>query len=172
VKFGKLSRLDVRDAVQGSVQRIKTGEADSPEGARHAMIGVVVVGHCRLPEELISAAELIVGKLKGFQGVSIGPSSNPDEIRDRIAGAIRKVDSGSGVLILTDMFGGTPSTISFSFLEENRIEVVTGVNLPMLLKLSTSGTEMALRELAQFIKGYGQKNINIASEILSKNVKK
>jgi PTS system mannose-specific IIA component len=81
------------------------------------------------------------------------------------------VDKGSGVLILTDMFGGTPSTISFSFLQENRIEVVTGVNLPMLLKLSTYDHDMALGELAEFIKSYGQRNINIASEILRKGAK-
>ncbi len=135
------------------------------------MIGVVVVTHCGLADELISAAELIVGSLKGFKGVSIDPKSDPDEIRENIAAAIRKVDRGSGVLILTDMFGGTPSTISFSFLQENRIEVVTGVNLPMLLKLSTYDRDMTLGELAEFIKSYGQKNINIASEILQKGVK-
>ena len=99
------------------------------------MVGVVVVTHCRLAEELIAAAELIVGRLKGFAGISIDPGHNPDEIRERIVAAIRKVDKGSGVLILTDLFGGTPSTISFSFLQDDRIEVVTGVNLPMLLKL-------------------------------------
>jgi PTS system mannose-specific IIA component len=133
------------------------------------MIGVVVVTHCRLAEELISAAELIVGRLKGFVGISIDPSSNPDEIRERIAVGVRKVDKGSGVLILTDMFGGTPSTISFSFLQDNRIEVVTGVNLPMLLKLSTHDSDMKLGELAEFIKSYGQRNINVASEILRKS---
>jgi len=136
------------------------------------MIGVVVVTHCRLAEELISAAQMIVGQLKGFEGVSIDPRNNPDEIRERIAAAIRKVDRGSGVLILTDMFGGTPSTISFSFLQDNRIEVVTGVNLPMLLKLSTYDSDMTLGELAEFIKSYGQKNINIASEILKKGVER
>ncbi len=136
------------------------------------MIGVVVVTHCRLAEELICAAELIVGQLKGFKGISIDPKSDPDEIRERIADAIRRVDRGSGVLILTDMFGGTPSTISFSFLQDNRIEVVTGVNLPMLLKLSTYEGDMTLAELAEFIKSYGQKNINIASEILQKGAKR
>jgi PTS system mannose-specific IIA component len=135
------------------------------------MIGVVVVTHCRLAEELIAAAEFIVGRLKGFEGVSIGKTSQPDEIREQIAAAIRKVDTGSGVLILTDMFGGTPSTISFSFLHDNRIEVVTGVNLPMLLKLSTYEGEMSLGKMAEFIRSYGQKNINIASEILKKGAK-
>jgi PTS system mannose-specific IIA component len=134
------------------------------------MVGVVVVTHCRLAEELIAAAEFIVGRLKAFEGISIDSKSNPDEIREKIAAAIRKVDKGSGVLILTDMFGGTPSTISFSFLQENRIEVVTGVNLPMLLKLSTYDRDMTLGELAAFIRSYGQKNINIASEILKKGM--
>ncbi|MBW2122984.1 MAG: PTS sugar transporter subunit IIA, partial [Deltaproteobacteria bacterium] len=134
-------------------------------------VGVVVVTHCRLAEELISAAELIVGPLKGVEGICIDPRADPDEIRDRIGEGIRKVDKGSGVLILTDMFGGTPSTISFSFLQDNRIEVVTGVNLPMLLKLSTYEGDMALGELAEFIRSYGQRNINIASEILKKGVK-
>jgi len=135
------------------------------------MVGVVIVTHCRLAEELMAAAELIVGRLKGFKGISIDPKSNPDEIRDRIAEAVRKVNKGAGVLILTDMFGGTPSTISFSFLQEDRIEVVTGVNLPMLLKLSTYDHDMNLGELAEFIKSYGQRNINIASEILRKGAK-
>jgi PTS system mannose-specific IIA component len=134
------------------------------------MVGVIVVTHCRLAEELIAAAELIVGRLKRFRAISIDSASNPDEIRDRIAAAIRQVDKGEGVLILTDMFGGTPSTISFSFLQENRIEVVTGVNLPMLLKLSTYEREGTLGELAEFIRSYGQKNINVASEILKKGV--
>jgi PTS system mannose-specific IIA component len=139
-------------------------------GKGDGMIGVVVVTHCRLAEELIAAAELIVGRLKGFKAVSIDSKSNPDEIRDKIAAGIRKVDRGGGVLVLTDMFGGTPSTISFSFLQENKIEVVTGVNLPMLLKLSTYEGETTLSELARFIRSYGQKNINIASEILKQGM--
>ena len=135
------------------------------------MVGIVIVTHLRLGEELLAVAELIVGKLKQFEAVSIDPSEGVDEIREKISGAIRKVDRGKGVLILTDMFGGTPSNISLSFLEEWKIEVITGVNLPMLLKLSTYEGEGELVELAGFIKTYGQKNINLASEILKKNVK-
>jgi PTS system mannose-specific IIA component len=135
------------------------------------MVGIVIVTHLRLGEELLAVAELIVGKLKQFDAVSIDPSEGVEEIREKISASIRKVDRGEGILILTDMFGGTPSNISLSFLEESKIEVITGVNLPMLLKLSTYEGEGDLVELAQFIKTYGQKNINLASEILKKNVK-
>jgi PTS system mannose-specific IIA component len=135
------------------------------------MVGIVIVTHLRLGEELLAVAELIVGKLKQFEAVSINPTEEVEEMREKISAAIRKVDGGKGVLILTDMFGGTPSNISLSFLEEWKIEVITGVNLPMLLKLSTYEGEEDLAELAEFIKTYGQKNINLASEILKKNVK-
>ena len=135
------------------------------------MVGIVIVTHLRLGEELLAVAELIVGKLKQFEAVSIDPSEGVEEIREKISASIRKVDRGKGILILTDMFGGTPSNISLSFLEEWKIEVITGVNLPMLLKLSTYEGEEDLVELAEFIKTYGQKNINLASEILKKNVK-
>jgi PTS system mannose-specific IIA component len=137
------------------------------------MVGVVIVTHCHLAEELIAAAELVVGEeLKQFYPVSIDPKEDSEEIREKIIAAIRKVDGGGGVLILTDMYGGTPSNISLSFLEEKRIEVITGVNLPMLLKLATYKNEMSLEELAFFITDYGQKNINLASEVLKKRVEK
>jgi PTS system mannose-specific IIA component len=137
------------------------------------MIGVIVVTHCHLSEELIAAARLVVGEeLKQFEAVSIAPSEGSEEIRKKIVTAIRRVDGGQGVLILTDMYGGTPSNISLSFLEEKKIEVITGVNLPMLLKLATSETDMDLETLAAFITDYGQRNINLASEVLKKRVEK
>jgi PTS system mannose-specific IIA component len=137
------------------------------------MIGVVVVTHCHLSEELIAAARLVVGEeLKQFEAVSIAPSEGSEEIRKKIVTAIRRVDGGQGVLILTDMYGGTPSNISLSFLEDKKIEVITGVNLPMLLKLATSETDMDLETLAAFITDYGQRNINLASEVLKKRVEK
>jgi PTS system mannose-specific IIA component len=135
------------------------------------MVGIVLVTHLRLGEELLAVTELIVGKLKQFEAVSIDPTERVEEITEKISAAIRRVDRGKGILILTDMFGGTPSNISLSFLEEWKIEVITGVNLPMLLKLSTDERERDLVGLAEFIKSYGQKNINLASEILKKNVK-
>lgn len=137
------------------------------------MVGVIVVTHCHLAEELIAAAQLVVGgDLKQFQPVSIDPKEGSEEIRTKIISAIRKVDEGQGVLILTDMYGGTPSNISLSFLEEKKIEVITGVNLPMLLKLATYKDDMDLESLAAFITDYGQRNINLASEVLKKRVKK
>ena len=137
------------------------------------MVGVVVVTHCHLGEELISAAELVVGEeLKQFQPVSVDRTEGSEDIREKIISAIRKVDAGQGVLILTDMYGGTPSNISLSFLEEKRIEVITGVNLPMLLKLATYQNDMDLEALAVFITEYGQRNINLASEVLKKRVDK
>jgi PTS system mannose-specific IIA component len=137
------------------------------------MVGVVVVTHCHLAEELISAAKLVVGEnLKQFQAVSVDPKEGSEEIREKIVSAIRKVDEGQGVLILTDMYGGTPSNISLSFLEEKKIEVITGVNLPMLLKLATYANDMNLEELASFITDYGQKNINLASDVLKKRADK
>ncbi len=135
------------------------------------MVGIIIVTHLRLGEELLAVAELILGKLKHLEAVSINATEGIEEIKEKISEAIRKVDRGKGVLILTDMFGGTPSNISLSFLEEWKIEVITGVNLPMLLKLCTYEGEENLAELAEFIKTYGQKNINLASEILKKNVK-
>ena len=137
------------------------------------MVGVVIVTHCHLAEELIAAAQLVVGEeLRQFQPVSIDPKEGSEEIREKIIAAIRKVDGGQGVLILTDMYGGTPSNISLSFLEERKIEVITGVNLPMLLKLATYKNEMSLEELAFFITDYGQRNINLASEVLKTRVEK
>jgi PTS system mannose-specific IIA component len=137
------------------------------------MIGIVVVTHCRLAEELIAAARLVVGEeLRQFQPVSVDPKETSEEIRQKILGAIKKVEAGKGVLILTDMYGGTPSNISLSLLEEKRVEVITGVNLPMLLKLATSQSDQELEPLAAYITDYGQRNINLASDVLRKRVEK
>lgn len=130
------------------------------------MIGVVVVAHYRLGEELLQALRLIVPEARGFAAVSVDPKQSVDEMRAAISEAIDRVEQGAGVLILTDMFGGTPSNIALSFLGEKRIEVVTGVNLPMLIKLATLRKTQPLDELAAFIKGYGQRNISLASELL------
>jgi PTS system mannose-specific IIA component len=130
------------------------------------MIGVVIVCHCSLAREFLNTLELIVGPVEGFQAVPIEPQQDVEKIRTEIAGALRKVDTGEGALILTDMFGGTPSNISLSFLDEKRVEVISGVNLPMLIKLASFREGKSLEELASFIKAYGQKNISIASEIL------
>lgn len=130
------------------------------------MIGVVIVCHCDLAQEFLKTLELIIGPVEGFQAVSIDPKQDVEAIRSEIASGLKKVEDGAGSLILTDMFGGTPSNISLSFLDEKKVEVISGVNLPMLIKLASFREGKTLEELAAFIKAYGQRNISIASEIL------
>ncbi len=130
------------------------------------MVGLVVATHGQLADELLRSAAGIVGPLDRCEGVSITASSSMEDARKRLGEAIQRVDDGQGVLILTDMFGGTPANLALTFLEE-RIEVVTGVNLPMILKLATGRADnLALRPLAELITSYGQKNITLASELL------
>ena len=129
-------------------------------------VGVLIVTHYRLGEEFLQALRLIVPNAPEFYAVSIDPKQSVDEMRTAISEAMAAADTGSGVLVLTDMFGGTPSNISLSFLEERQVEVVTGVNLPMLIKLATLSEDKTIVELARFIKDYGQRNISVASEIL------
>jgi PTS system mannose-specific IIA component len=129
-------------------------------------IGVVIVTHYGLGAEFLQALRLIVPDGAEFGSVSIDPSQSVNEMRESISTALRERDNGDGVLILTDMFGGTPSNMSLSFLDEHHVEVVTGINLPMLIKLATLTEEKSLEELARFIKEYGQRNISVASELL------
>jgi PTS system mannose-specific IIA component len=132
------------------------------------MVGVVLVTHPNLGEEFIRSAELICGKLPYLAPVSIDTGRGVEELREEIAKAIKSVDTGKGILILTDMFGGTPSNMSLAFLSENRVEVVTGLNLPMLIKISNCREGRSLQELAKMVKEAGQRNINLASEVLQK----
>jgi mannose PTS system EIIA component len=134
------------------------------------MIGVLITTHGNLGSELIKAAELIRGSLKGIVHISVDQTKGVEDLKKEISTAIKKLDQGRGVLILTDLFGGTPSNISLSFMKEGKVEVITGVNLPMLLKLPDIREGMSLKEFAQHIKEYGIKNISLASEILSKKV--
>ena len=129
-------------------------------------IGVVIVTHYRLGDEFLQALRLIVPEAPEFRAVSIEPSQSVDEMRSQISVALDAADQGDGVLVLTDMFGGTPSNIALSFLDEHQVEVVTGLNLPMLIKLATLRETKSLEELAAFIKQYGQRNISVASELL------
>ncbi len=131
------------------------------------MIGVVIVSHYRLAEELLQAVRLIVGEAKNFRAIGLDPSAPPEEMRSRIDKALQEVDTGEGVLVLTDMFGGTPSNLCLSFLEEGRIEVVTGVNLPMLVKLASLKDPIAIHEAAGLARDYGQRNISVASDVLA-----
>jgi len=130
------------------------------------MIGVIVVTHSRLGEELVDAAKKIVGEEMRLHAVSIDWNDDVDKARKRIQDGMKKVDNGDGVLILTDMFGGTPSNISLSFLEKGKVEIVTGVNLPMLIKYSTLKDVRDLEDLAVRLKEQGMKSIHVATEIL------
>jgi PTS system mannose-specific IIA component len=129
-------------------------------------VGVVLVTHYRLGEEFLQALRLIVPEAPRFLAVSVEPAMSVEEIRKAIADRLREADRGDGVLVLTDMFGGTPSNMSLSFHAEQRVEVVTGLNLPMLIKLATLTEEKPLEDLARLIAGYGQRNISVASELL------
>jgi PTS system mannose-specific IIA component len=133
-------------------------------------VGVVIVTHYGLGHEFLQALRLILPDAPPFASVSVDPNQAVEEIRQSIAAALAEQEKGQGVLVLTDMFGGTPSNMSLSFLEEQHVEVVTGINLPMLIKLATLAQEQAeskpLEELATFIKEYGQRNISVASELL------
>ncbi len=134
------------------------------------MIGILITTHAGLGRELMRAAEMIKGEMKGVMCISLDQTTGMDTIKDEISTAIKKLDQGEGVLILTDLFGGTPSNVSLSFMKEGKVEVVTGVNLPMLLKISEVKEKMPLKDFARFISEYGIKNIYVASEVLNKKV--
>ncbi len=130
-------------------------------------VGIVIVTHHQLGEEFLRALRLIVPDAPRYHSVSLEPSQPVNEMREAIAAALKAADEGAGVLVLTDMFGGTPSNMSLSFLDERHVEVVTGLNLPMLIKLATFREETSLEELARLIKEYGQRNISVASELIA-----
>jgi mannose PTS system EIIA component len=131
------------------------------------MVGILIVTHGRLAHELVDTTKTIVGKnVENMVPISVGWNDDMADIQKTISSAISKVDQGQGVLILTDMFGGTPSNISLSFLSE-KVEIITGVNLPMLIKIVNVGDRYNLKELAQLIHEQGKKSIYLASEILS-----
>jgi PTS system mannose-specific IIA component len=135
------------------------------------MIGIVIVTHCNLGVELIRSAEFIVGNLGKAKAVSLNPEDQVETLRGKIVEAIEKMDTGDGVILLTDMFGGTPSNISLSFLAEGKVEVVTGVNLPMLVGLASKREGKSLNQVAKEIKEYGLRSIALAGEILKKEIK-
>lgn len=130
------------------------------------MIGAIVITHGKLGEELLNIVELIAGRQENVKIVSI---TSPDKVDDavvQIKSAIKAVNQGQGVLLLTDMFGGTPSNISLSFLDKSDVEVVTGINLPMLMKFVDSRDKKDIKELADLIMEYGKKSISVASNRL------
>lgn len=131
------------------------------------MIGGVIVTHGQLANELVSAAEMIVGEINHVTAVSIGWHDDVEVAREEIERAVRRVDAGSGVLLLTDMFGGTPTNIAASYLGSAQVEVVTGVNLPMVIKLAAQDKEETLLELARRVRDEGQQQIHLAGDILA-----
>lgn len=138
------------------------------------MIGIVVVTHGQLARELVAAAEMIMGEIPNVTAVSIGWHESPDDAQREIEDAIARAESGKGTVVLTDMFGGTPSNLSMTFLEKGRVEVVTGVNLPMLIRLASLREEDAadnLMELAAEAAREGRDNIYLAGNLLARKEK-
>jgi len=134
------------------------------------MTGIVIVTHCRLGEALIEAAEFILNsKPEAVTSVSVNINENAEKLHKDILGGIQEVNHNRGVLILTDMFGGTPSNLSYSFLEEGRIEVLTGINLPILIKALSIRDKKDLADVAKELEEYGKKSISLASGILKGN---
>lgn len=134
------------------------------------MIGIVIATHSQLGDAFIDTAEFILGnRPETTVSVSINLNENVDKLRQKIVEGIKKVDQQEGVLILTDMFGGTPSNLSYSFLEEGRVEVISGVNLPMLIKAVEAREKKQLSELAVDLEAFGKKSISLASGILKGN---
>ena len=131
------------------------------------MIGGLIVTHGRLAIELLNAAEMIVGEVHHITAVSLGWHDDVDMTTGMIEKALERVKYPDGVLILTDMFGGTPTNISSTFLDQDKVEVVTGVNLPMVIKLAQIGEGQTLAAAANIVKEQGQKSIYIASQLLA-----
>lgn len=129
-------------------------------------IGGVIISHGQLANELLAAAEMIVGQVAHVTAVSMGWHDDVDAARDEIERAINRVSKGSGVLLLTDMFGGTPTNIASMFLAEGEVEVVTGVNLPMVIKVVSQSDDESLAELARRVKEQGREGIYLAGELL------
>ncbi|KIH76577.1 PTS system, mannose-specific IIA component [Geoalkalibacter ferrihydriticus] len=133
------------------------------------MIGLVIATHAGLARELLLATEMIVGPVTQARAVGIQREDSVEEVRGALADAIEAVRAGDqGVLIMTDLFGGTPSNLSISFLDPQRIEVLTGVNLPMVLKFFNSRDDLNVTELAGQLKAYGQQSMALASEFLER----
>jgi PTS system mannose-specific IIA component len=130
------------------------------------MIGALVVTHGHLGQELVAAAEMIVGEVAHIQSVSIGWHDDVNDARKDIEKRISEVESGMGVLILTDMFGGTPSNIAISLHDPGKIEVVTGVNLPMIIKIASQKEGESLNSLARVVRDQGRSSISMASDFL------
>jgi len=134
------------------------------------MVGIVVVTHGKLAQELISTIKFVISDNPAvkMEGLSLDPSKEFDTFTQEIKKAIKRVDEGDGILLVTDMFGGTPSNISLTYLEDKKVEVISGVNLPMLLKLSTLSASVTLDEAVKIAETAGRDNVIVASKLLNK----
>ena len=130
------------------------------------MIGLVLVTHGRLAEEFVVAMEHVVGQQERIEPISIGPDDDMEARRADIAAAIARVDEGRGVIVLSDLFGGTPSNLAISLMEAGRIEVIAGINLPMLIRLGSARKTMTVTEAVAAARDAGRKYITVASEVL------
>jgi PTS system mannose-specific IIA component len=134
------------------------------------MVGIVIVTHSNLGSAIIDAAEFILGTVpEAVVPVSIDLKEDPEKLRKKIAKAIKSVNQDKGILILTDMFGGTPSNLSYSFLEEGKVEVLSGANLPILIKAIDIREKMDLSDMAKNLEQFGKRSISLASGILKGN---
>jgi PTS system mannose-specific IIA component len=130
------------------------------------MIGILIVTHCALGSELLKAVEFIMGRLELTDVIHINESTDTDAIRNQIEHKLQNLNKGKGVIILTDMFGGTPSNISLSFLKDGEVEVLTGINLPMLLSIAEHRGKLSLVDLAKRAEKDAKSSISIASHLL------
>ena len=130
------------------------------------MIGLVLVTHGRLAAEFITALEHVVGPQEAVEGICIGPDDDMEERRADIAAAIQQVDSGRGVIVLTDLFGGTPSNLAISLMRRGQVEVIAGMNLPMLIRLGSARKSMTVVAAVAAAREAGRKYISVASEVL------
>lgn len=131
------------------------------------MIGMVLVTHGRLAEEFVNATEHVVGPQTQIRAISIGPDDDMEQRRQDILNAIAEVDTGSGVILLTDMFGGTPSNLAISVMDKANVEVIAGINLPMLIKLASVRAEDNMQNAVAAAQESGRKYINVASHLLA-----
>ncbi|MGQ9617414.1 MAG: PTS sugar transporter subunit IIA [Candidatus Aminicenantia bacterium] len=136
------------------------------------MIGGIIVSHGSLAKEMLDVLSAILGYTPPIEVLSIGWFNDVEKLRNELEGCIKRANRGKGVIIFTDIFGGSPSNIAFSFLEENQIGIITGVNLPMLIKFSQLPKNISLKEAMSELKKSGQEGIIVASELLSEKSKK
>lgn len=134
------------------------------------MVGKLILTHGGLARELLQAANVISGRLTGFEALALDWSDGFDEARTKVAAALQRLDQGDGVLVLTDMYGGTPCNIAMTFFQAGKVEVLTGVNLPMVLRLAcqAGGEEAGVSELARWLQSKGQKSVCLAGDLAQK----